>query len=151
MITTTFTALGKAEPKGSTRSFVPRHSKTGHAVTTSANKNLKPWESVVRSEAVAAGLRPVHAAVRVGIRFFFARPKYHFTTKGGIKPAMVHAPHLVTPDVDKLARAVLDGLTGVAYHDDKQVVGFTELEKCYVPEGGTPCAIITVTQLTELE
>ena len=30
--------------------------------------------------------------------------------------------HLKKPDVDKLARCVLDGLTGVVYRDDSQVV-----------------------------
>ena len=36
----------------------------------------------------------------------------------------------VRPDLDKLIRAVLDGLTGVAYEDDQQVVRLTA-QKAY--------------------
>lgn len=37
----------------------------------------------------------------------------------GTKPA----PHMVQkPDLDKLLRALNDGLTGIAFHDDSQVV-----------------------------
>src|SRR6185503_2261544 len=31
-------------------------------------------------------------------------------------------PHLKKPDADKLMRAVFDGLTGVVWHDDSQVI-----------------------------
>lgn len=36
----------------------------------------------------------------------------------------------VRPDLDKLIRAVLDGLTGVAYEDDQQVIRITA-QKAY--------------------
>ena len=32
-------------------------------------------------------------------------------------------PALVVPDLDKITRALLDGLNGIAYADDKQVIG----------------------------
>ncbi len=40
-------------------------------------------------------------------------------------------PKTTKPDIDKLLRAVLDGLTGVAYVDDAQVVRVKDLHKRY--------------------
>ena len=40
------------------------------------------------------------------------------------------------PDVDKLLRTVLDGLTGYAYRDDSQVVGFGVVKKSYAESWG---------------
>jgi Holliday junction resolvase RusA-like endonuclease len=51
-------------------------------------------------------------ALRVEAFFYFDRPKskskslYHKTTK---------------PDIDKLARSLMDGMTGVVFEDDSQV------------------------------
>lgn len=41
------------------------------------------------------------------------------------KRERVPAPNLVKPDVDNIAKAVLDALNGVAYGDDSQVVELT--------------------------
>lgn len=148
MITTTFTVPGIAQPKGSTKSF--RHAKTGRIVTTSDNPELKNFEHIVRVTALEAGLRPVSAACIVSCEFIFPRPKKHFGTKG-LLPRYEHAPHTVKPDADKLRRAVCDGLTGVAYNDDAQVIGCDRERKRYADPGEPPRTIITVTQLTELE
>lgn len=116
-----FFVAGVPAPKGSTRSFIPKGSKTGKLVTLSDCRSLEGWENRVWSAAVNAGLSATSGRVDVVVTFFLPRPKYHFG-KAGIKPAYASAHHLKTPDADKLLRAVLDALTGVAYVDDAQVV-----------------------------
>jgi Holliday junction resolvase RusA-like endonuclease len=43
-------------------------------------------------------------------------------------------------NVDNVVKAILDGLNGVAYHDDSQVV-YVDAEKFYADE---PCVIVEV-------
>ena len=52
----------------------------------------------------------------VELAFEFALPK---RVRDGRQPG---DPHLQTPDIDKLERAVLDALTGIVWADDCQVV-----------------------------
>lgn len=71
--------------------------------------------------------------VSVELVFRFARPKGHFNTKGQLKPsAPMHV--IVKPDIDKIERSVLDGLTGVLFKDDSQVCCLYAL-KVYCKEG----------------
>jgi Holliday junction resolvase RusA-like endonuclease len=49
----------------------------------------------------------------------------------------------VPPDLDKLIRAVLDGLTGVAYKDDGQVVKITAV-KIYGQKLGVQIGIMEI-------
>lgn len=56
---------------------------------------------------------PREAALSVTLYFFFARPKS--------APKKVREK-TTRPDLDKLARSVFDGLTGIVYCDDSQVV-----------------------------
>lgn len=99
---------GKPEPQGSARAFMAG----GRPIITSANKNLKDWRTLV------AVIAQQHAhmfegAVEVELAFHLPRP--------------VSLPKKVThnvkrPDIDKLARACLDSLTGLFFKDDSQVV-----------------------------
>lgn len=72
------------------------------------------------------------SAFRVVLTFYFERPKGHYGKKG-LRPS---APKFVTkrPDVDKLARAVLDALTHIVFADDSQVVRLMA-KKEYCDEG----------------
>lgn len=64
---------------------------------------------------------PADVYVGVSVGALFPVPKSWTRTKreqvraGTIRP-------MVKPDVDNILKAVLDGLNGVAYEDDKQVV-----------------------------
>ena len=51
-------------------------------------------------------------AIGVECRFYFQRPK---STKKSIMDKVTK------PDIDKLARAILDALTGIVFEDDSQV------------------------------
>lgn len=72
---------------------------------------LKRWRTLIRTLAGTAGLVPLDGAVCVQLHFVLERGS-----------TVTRALPTVKPDVDKLARAVLDALTGVAYGDDGQVV-----------------------------
>lgn len=128
-----FEVYGKPEPQGSSRAFVNKA--TGRAVVTSANPALKDWREQVAGEARAKmiGFPPLEGAVTVGVVFWLARPASVKRTRPTVKP-----------DLDKLVRAILDGLTGVAYRDDAQVVTVSAEKRYCDPYTMYPCAAVTV-------
>ena len=109
-----FEVSGVPQPQGSTRAFV---TKSGKAVTTSANKALKPWRQdfamMAQIAMREAGAEVTNEAVHLKLMFYFQRPK-------SLKRSVVHKT--TRPDCDKLARSVFDSLTGICYRDDSQVV-----------------------------
>jgi len=74
--------------------------------------DLAVWRADIARNAELSGFSPISGAVKVTADFIFKRPKS--------TPNRIY-PH-VKPDLDKLVRAVLDGLTAVAYEDDSQVI-----------------------------
>lgn len=139
-----FFVPGVAATKGSTRSF--KHARTGAVVTVGANKRTKSWEARVALAAREAGIAraPKGEGVRVGVVFTFARPSSHLGTgrnAGKVKAsAPAHPTTRAVGDVDKLLRAVLDGLDGIAYDDDSQVTA-VHAAKRY---GDEPGALVRV-------
>lgn len=70
---------------------------------------------------------PMQGAIRVTINAFFSLSKADFNSKGEPNKkgtAKLQGEMLPTkkPDCDNVAKAVLDGLNGVAFQDDSQVV-----------------------------
>lgn len=104
-----FLIPGRPACKGSTVSFPYR----GRIVTKTDSENLKAWTRAVGIAAIAAGVHilPLGTGVAVTVDYEFERPA-----------RARRAFPCVRPDCDKLARALLDSLTGVAYFDDGQVV-----------------------------
>lgn len=110
-------------PQGSMRAFA----RNGKAWASSDNPRTRPWKAAVTAEAAraveAAGMAtPAYdrRAVAVAITFRIPRPKGHFGVRGLLPSAPKHPG--VMPDLDKLVRAILDGLTGIVWRDDAQVV-----------------------------
>jgi Holliday junction resolvase RusA-like endonuclease len=108
----TFSVTGIPQPKGSTKAFVPKG--WSRAIVTNDNPKAKGWQQLVTEQAqtVAADgmfLGPVTLAVVFRLPRPTAAPR-----------RVVH--HLTKPDIDKLARCALDGLTGVLFPDDRVVV-----------------------------
>lgn len=108
--------------------FIP--SKTGGRgrwlanLRESSDKYLKPWRKAIAAAAREAyDGEPYRGAVTAEIDFWFRRPLSHYGTGRNAEKLKPHAPprHTQKPDVDKLLRAVLDGITGVVIHDDSQV------------------------------
>jgi len=105
------TVIGKPIPQGSKKVF------NGRVVDVNAAE-LRQWRDLVaRAWDGPCTLQPVSLVVD----FYLSRPKGHFGKKG-LRPSAPTDPS-VRPDLDKLVRAVLDALTGVAFRDDAQVCG----------------------------
>lgn len=139
MKTLQFTVIGLPAPQGSKRHV-------GNGVMIESSKSVKPWRATVAATAVNVGASPVNGPVAVNLIFFMPRPKSHFRTGRNAELLRDAAPDvpITTPDIDKLSRAVLDALTGVAYRDDSQVVELRAF-KNYTTD--TPCAVITIKDL----
>lgn len=105
VLSNSFFVKGRPVPQGSLK-FIQ-----GRPIHVRAS-DLAVWRSDISRMAEARGYRPVDGAVKVTTDFVFRRPKS--------TPNRIY-PH-VKPDLDKLIRAVLDALTGVAYVDDSQVI-----------------------------
>lgn len=138
---------GQPAPQGSKRPVRLGNGKIGMA---EASKAVGPWREAVRAETqqVMAGWPPFGGPVYVSLKFTVLRAKSHYRTgryTSQLKPGAAKWP-ASQPDLDKLARAVLDGLTaGGAWKDDSQVVVLAA-EKCYGPHAG---CVITVTELED--
>lgn len=118
---------------------------TGQPVPTT-DKKMKEWRSDVGWYAHhrIVGRRFV-GGVGVTLIFTFERPKKHYRTGKFSHLLRDDAPerHTQYPDIDKLERAVLDALTGVAYADDAQVDRVGK-QKRWVPRGefaGLECTL----------
>lgn len=129
-----FWVSGRPAPQGSKRHV-------GGGVMVEMSKAVGPWREAVRGEAQGLEAVPLAGAVAVALYFYFLAPK-----------SVKRAAPSVRPDIDKLTRAVLDGLTmAQVFADDAQV---TELavSKRYGPRTGVlvrvaPAELITA-QLT---
>lgn len=113
----TFEVLGKPQHQGSMRAFTPKGWK--RPILTTTNKELKPWRQEVAACAERAmreldikGCIDSEVPIRVEACFYFTRPK---STKKDTRHK------LTKPDIDKLARALLDSMCGTVYGDDSQV------------------------------
>ena len=124
MLTIEFKVLGKAEPAGSKKA-VPL-GKGGRWGVVDANKHAKAWKETVGKMAMIAmnGRPPLEGPVKLSLFFTIERPKTHLLADGVSRSALgrTKTDHISAPDVLKLARAVEDGMTGVVYLDDGQIV-----------------------------
>lgn len=107
-----FTVYGIPVPKAR-----PRMTKTGHCYTP---KKTADYEFLVpRYGTTPAG--KLEGAIRLEVVFYYNRPK----------SASSRNHHTVKPDLDNLIKSVLDGLNGLAFHDDSQVVEISGARKPY--------------------
>jgi len=136
-----FKVYGIPQPKGSTRAFVNGQ---GAAVVTTDNPSLAKWESAIRYAAetvvARAGGRLLEGALAVDLTFYLPRPKS--------APIRRRLFPTTRPDLDKAARAVLDPLTGILYHDDAQVIAL-HARKFYTE--GPACVEVAVREARALE
>ena len=127
-----FFVEGVPAPQGS-----KRHVGDGRLIESS--RQVGPWRDTVRRAAieVMADRPPIEGPVYLVQVFALPRPKSHYGTgrnSGRVKRGSVRRPP-VRPDLDKLARAVGDALTGVCYRDDAQVVNLCAAKYYVMPSG----------------
>jgi Holliday junction resolvase RusA-like endonuclease len=93
------------------------------------------YRKQIALEAITAGLKPQSEPVEVIVEAVFARPKSHMTKKG----VKATAPRLPRPDVDNIAKAVLDSLQDVM-GDDTNVRRLT-VEKTFGNQSQTTVSV----------
>jgi len=141
-----FFAPGVPVSKGSKHAFYDK--KTCRAwVVENNNAVQKAWASLVSTKAHEAmqGAMPSTLPVSIRVAFTFPRPGNHFGSGANAAKLLPSAPREKTtaPDIDKLARCILDALTGVVYKDDSQVVSLRAV-KGFVGDhapGATVCVL----------
>lgn len=106
MSSSTFFVPGNPAPQGSKNVF------NGNVVESS--KRVKPWRRDIAAAARRA-LSPRTGPISLKLLFVMKRP--------AALPKSKPTPPCIkrVGDIDKVTRAVLDALTGVAYQDDSQV------------------------------
>jgi Holliday junction resolvase RusA-like endonuclease len=131
-----FFCPGKAETKGSAKGFIGRSRKTGkqRAIVVNDNPKAKGWQKAVAicAEFAMAHRQPFLGPIRLVMRFQMERGK-----------SVKRKTPCVKPDADKLARTVLDALTGIVYVDDGQVVEMV-VSKAYDSEPGVVVDVFPV-------
>jgi crossover junction endodeoxyribonuclease RusA len=108
---------GRAYPQGSKRHV------GGGRLVEQAGANLKHYRTAVALTAQARHHTPLDGALSISIIYTFQRPKTHHMRNGKLKATAPAYPYpCKRGDIDKLARATCDALTGIWFHDDAQLV-----------------------------
>jgi crossover junction endodeoxyribonuclease RusA len=142
-----FSVWGVPAPKGSYRAYTYRRAaaKGGGlgARVDHDNQRTRAWQRDV-ARAAQLALREHAAPVRVrgrpvlvSLHCYLPRPQKF------ARPRHAHAPHVTKPDLDKLQRAILDGLKGVAFVDDAQVDQIAATKQ-YVELGARPRVDVSI-------
>lgn len=132
---TTIRVHGDPAPQGSKNAY-RRGSKI---LLVEANKALKPWREAVtlharRYTGAHTGAKPL----RVGYVFYLPRPK----------SVRRHRPH-VKPDLDKLIRAVNDGISAAGVWDDDSRPVTITATKHYADGDNPPGCLIRIEEINE--
>lgn len=132
-----FEVPGQPQTEGNMKAF------NGHIVHADG-PGLRAYRKAVGIVAKSKGCRPGPGPISLDVQFVCKRPNDHFVANDPLRDLKPTAPAYVTkrPDIDKLLRAVLDALTGIAYDDDNQVV-HVNMRQTY----GTPKLMVTVRQI----
>jgi len=139
-----FSVIAEPKPKGSFRAYTyTRKPEKGGGIgarVTNDNTGTKSWESRVQFEAFTA-MRQAKAkhdggGIAIDVQFYLPMPQY-------LRKKHYDGPHLKKPDLDKLLRSTMDGLKGVVYEDDAQVIRVTGA-KFYAGAAEQPRADVSI-------
>ncbi len=109
----------------------PRLGRGGVVFTPSKTKH---FEAKVHKIALAAMRQRGFSTIAVGrsvvvsLLFFFEPPKSWSRARLTDLAKRAAIPRITTPDLDNLEKAVLDGMKGAVYADDKQVFELSSLK-----------------------
>jgi len=133
------------EPRGKGR---PRATRMGNNIRLYTDAKTAAYENLValacqqamrdREQAPLTGALGLSVLAYVGIPKSTSKAKRQQMLNSYLRPAK-------KPDLDNIVKAILDGLNGVAFADDVQVVHIIA-EKFYHAE---PCLIVSVSALEE--
>jgi Holliday junction resolvase RusA-like endonuclease len=97
--------IGKGRPRfGNGRAYTPA--------------KTRAYEATVALYARQVFKRPLTGAIRLQIEFYMPIPA---SASKARKASLLNRPHVGRPDLDNLAKLVLDGCNGVVYADDGQI------------------------------
>ena len=132
---------GTPAPQGSKRAFGNR--------LVEVSKKVKPWKASIQRAAELAPMDTLDGELSVRITFLMPRPLAHYGTGKNKDVLRETAPkwHSHAPDVDKLARATLDGLTQAGVIADDKYVCILHAQKKYADRDITPGAIIIIEEV----
>lgn len=139
----------KAQPRVKARIV---ETKTKDFVHIYTPNTANDWKKLVKDAALAAiGGTPLDGAVTVQLTFVFGRPKAHYGTGRNSDKLKSWAPslHVQKPDVDNLAKAVLDALVDCkAMGDDARVISLN-ISKFWANDTGVarPGVLVQVTEI----
>ena len=105
----------------------------GHARSYLPKKHpVHRYKLALQHAAREAGIEPGNGPLTVGLVFYLPMPASWSKRK---RASMLHSPHCQKPDLDNLAKAVLDGLQPII-GDDCRVWQFGVLRKLWAEHGG---------------
>jgi len=117
-MTITVFIAGTPAPQGSKRLGFAGRGNGGRPIILDDSKRTKPWRSDIRSALLTPDGQPAEhfdGPVHVEMVFVMPRPKS--------APKRTTPPATKKPDLDKLARAVLDAVSSAGvWRDDSQVI-----------------------------
>lgn len=96
----------------------PRMTRSGHAYTPQKTRDYEAW---VRLCWLRTGQPMSLQPLQIRLEFYLPIPKSYSKKQREAALAGVLLP-TKKPDIDNLVKVVLDGLNGLAYKDDKQIV-----------------------------
>ena len=111
---------------------------------TPSNHPVQSFKSLCRLVASQQVPRPLAGPVEVEIAFYFQRPASKIW-KTRPMPAEVKTSK---PDLDNLAKAVMDSLNGVCWIDDAQVCRIV-LSKWIVAGGDPVCTVVKIEEVIQ--
>ena len=129
----TIIVKGIPAPKGSYRPVCNR--RTGHILLLPQSKREPQWRKAVKESIITQNLPPIPADHRISVQidFFIPRPK-------SVPPRKRFRP-TVPPDIDKLLRSSLDGMTDSGLIRDDALIVDVSGRKFYADHGFTGCII----------
>lgn len=123
--------------------------------------NADEWKArvsiIARSSMVGPApallkLPPLLGAVRLSTTFLIERPRNHYRiTKRFGTMLRADAPmwHIVKPDGDNFAKALMDAITGIIWRDDSQVCD-QRIQKLYINDDKPGC-LVTIETIDPIE
>lgn len=142
-----FSVPGEPVPQGGMTAFVVG----GRARVAHKNpQNLGDYRARIAMAAKQAGAYELSGPIAATVTFVLPRPKAHFGSGRNAGVLKSRAPRWHSgsrPDIDKVLRALLDGITGVCCRDDGQIA-MVSMAKLYTSElHPSPCTEVALTQL----
>ena len=109
----------------------PRYARRGNFVQTYTPTKTREYEDVIRENAKLAMGSSEPLETPLNVLLLFGMPIPSSTPKKALEGYLNGSVrHIKKPDLDNLAKAVLDAMNGVVYLDDNQICRLT-IEKNY--------------------